>query len=714
MWSSASYEPHLLSLPFALAPAAMMAVIAYTAVMRGAPALRGWLLAHFLSLLPYATAVMLAPSVRDPRAAEQLFRTCVSSIPLAAAAGAGFQYALLGLPRAWRIAAWIGAASALVWIPISSSSHAAIDGVVRIGGSLWYPTVGRWAWLALLHTIVLSAPGFWLMSRAARRMGPSAERRQLRAMLLANAITYSGLIDVSLAYGAPIVPIGWLLSGIGSLLVARALVVEDVLRSRALDTTAPRFVVYAAAGVLLGWIALAQLGHLAWWVLAIGLVLTFASVRLSVATVALINRGARDADGPLERLLAQLVTRARPLSSPTAIAQLSLDILELGLGVRGTVLLAAAEDWGWTTDSGTRVPDERAPDPLLASWLAEQRGVRFANDLDAAPDDLRELLARLFAQQDARAIAPITSGDELLGLVLIPREAPAQRGKSLAFLERAAERLAEALVHARLAARAADRAALAREVELAATVQAELLPGPGLHSLDGIDIVGSWHPASRCAGDFWGVYKLGGGRLLVCVGDVTGHGIASAMVTAAAAGASNVHVRKHRASLDLVALATAVDAAVRRVGGGMLAMTCAAAILDPAAGELHFLSAGHPAPYLARIAGDSIELQALVARGNPLGGGTELRLRVLTRELRPGDLVVWYTDGVIEAQDPRGVPYGDRRLQQLLRKLDRARAGADAVHGAITASVAGHRAGVPLADDATLVVARVAPSSGAA
>ena len=48
LWSSASYEAHLLSLPFALAPAAMLIVIAYTAVMRGAPALRGWLLTHCL------------------------------------------------------------------------------------------------------------------------------------------------------------------------------------------------------------------------------------------------------------------------------------------------------------------------------------------------------------------------------------------------------------------------------------------------------------------------------------------------------------------------------------------------------------------------------------------------------------------------------------------------------------------------------------------
>src|SRR5687767_12029048 len=74
LWSGASYEPHLLSLPFALAPTAMLIVIAYTAVMRGAPILRAYLLAHFISLLPYGTVVMLSPSITSPEVAEQLFK----------------------------------------------------------------------------------------------------------------------------------------------------------------------------------------------------------------------------------------------------------------------------------------------------------------------------------------------------------------------------------------------------------------------------------------------------------------------------------------------------------------------------------------------------------------------------------------------------------------------------------------------------------------
>jgi sigma-B regulation protein RsbU (phosphoserine phosphatase) len=198
--------------------------------------------------------------------------------------------------------------------------------------------------------------------------------------------------------------------------------------------------------------------------------------------------------------------------------------------------------------------------------------------------------------------------------------------------------------------------------------------------------------------------------VLVAIGDVTGHGVASAMVTAAAAGACDVAVQRAGERLDLHELAAALDAAVRRVGGGELAMTCFAAILDPAAREVRFVSCGHTAPYLLHPTDGAVELHALVGRGNPLGlgAGATSAPKVAHKPLHPGDVVVWYTDGVVEAQDPAGRPFGDRRLQHLLRRLDHARLTAPSVHDLVLTTVAAHRAGHPLADDETVVVAQVA------
>ena len=330
------------------------------------------------------------------------------------------------------------------------------------------------------------------------------------------------------------------------------------------------------------------------------------------------------------------------------------------------------------------------------------------------PADLRPLLAPLFEGHRARAVVAVRSADEVLGLVLVPAAAGVPlRGPALAFLERGAERLAEALLHARMARRAAARAAIAREVELAATVQAELLPGTEPHVHGDLTVVGSWQPATRCAGDFWGVYPLGDDRVLLAIGDVTGHGVASAMVTAAACGACDASARRGGTRLELRELIAALDVAVRRAGGGQLAMTCFASIIDARARTIAYVSCGHAAPYLCRPARgardrEAIELHALVGRGNPLGAAAPATPKIHQKTLAAGDLIVCYTDGVIEAHDPGGTPFGDRKLQRLLRKVDPQRLAPQPVHDLIQSGVAAHRAGLPLADDETVVVAQLA------
>jgi serine phosphatase RsbU (regulator of sigma subunit) len=709
LWSSASYEPHLLSLLFAFAPAAMLVVIAYALVMRGEPVMRAWLCMHFVTLLPLFIAITLAPSTVSPEAAAATFRIAAACIPLSAAAAGAFQFSLVGMHKQTR---WFTVTFLIIgvyWLVVGSTTNAIGGGTRWLPTGMWFGTAGPQAWLALTCVVVSTLPSFFFLARAALFGKPSVERRQLRVVLVANTFTYAAIpADGGLAYGIGVFPLSWLLAGIGSVLVARALVVEDVLRARAVDTTAPQLVLHLAMAILLGWVTLQILPDtMPWWIIAIILAISFASVRVFVATTGLINRGAREREGTLDRLLGQLVARARPLESEPQIAQLAIDIVELGLGVRSDVLLAASEDYGWTKASGEKLADDAAPDPLLGAWLGEHRRVLFVDELELhVPADLRDLVAALFGRHNARAIVPVSSGDELLALMIVPGRRV--RGRELVFLERASERFAEALVHARMAQRAALRALLARQVELAATVQAQLLPTKGPHVHGDITVVGTWLPASRCAGDCWGVYPLGDRRVLIAIGDVTGHGIASSMVTAAAAAAIDVTVRRYGKALDLTNLTAAVDAAVRRVGGGQLSMTCSAAILDPDAREVRFISCGHPAPYLVRQ-GDELELQALVGRGNPLGGSGNVGAKVLQKPLKAGDLIVWYTDGVIEAQDAAGEAFGDRRLQRMLRRLERGNLTPPAVHDVLYASVAAHRAGRAREDDETLVVAQWQP-----
>src|SRR5262245_42038067 len=102
LWSSASYEPHVLSLLFAFAPAAMLVVITYALVMRGEPVMRAWLLLHFVTMMPLFVTITLAPSIVSPEAATALYRIAAACIPLSAVAGGAFQFSLVGKHRETR------------------------------------------------------------------------------------------------------------------------------------------------------------------------------------------------------------------------------------------------------------------------------------------------------------------------------------------------------------------------------------------------------------------------------------------------------------------------------------------------------------------------------------------------------------------------------------------------------------------------------------
>jgi sigma-B regulation protein RsbU (phosphoserine phosphatase) len=403
------------------------------------------------------------------------------------------------------------------------------------------------------------------------------------------------------------------------------------------------------------------------------------------------------------------------MRDPVEIADLAIDITALAIGIKPQVIVPARDDWSWRTPDGAQLSERETPDPLLLGWLAEH-GPVFRDELDLVADpDLRPALDTLFAAHRAAALVPMTSRDELIGLLVVPaRERGRMRRAEADFLAELAPRAAAALVHARMAAEAREREALELELELAGAIQEGFVPVGAPETIGDISVVGSWQPASRCGGDFWSRHDLGDGRLLVTIGDVTGHGVAAAMVTAAARGALEVAVGQGGdGDVDLIALLGQLDLAVRRSSDGRRYLTCFAAVLDPGRREVRFASAGHVPPYLCRTNAEGIELSALVARGNPLGAGDSLVARVAIRPLLPGDLLVWYTDGLIEGRDASGQSFGDRRMQRLLRQLDPTCLEPAGVHEAIVAATTAHRGGLRHDDDVTLVVARVRPETSA-
>jgi sigma-B regulation protein RsbU (phosphoserine phosphatase) len=213
----------------------------------------------------------------------------------------------------------------------------------------------------------------------------------------------------------------------------------------------------------------------------------------------------------------------------------------------------------------------------------------------------------------------------------------------------------------------AGKASLERELALARSVQELMSPPPRLLSVGPFALAGSCEPASQCGGDWWTYRQLSGDRLLVVVGDVTGHGMPAAMIAATGRGAVEAlaHVDDTHVTPQLVL--DAVDSAIRDVGNETLLMTCFAMVLHPRAGLIQFANAGHTFPYVGHMDsnGRLADLGVLAVNGNPLGNRTKL-VQAATRPLRPGTTVVLSTDGLCDRINEAGDRYGEKRLRRVL------------------------------------------------
>jgi phosphoserine phosphatase RsbU/P len=260
-----------------------------------------------------------------------------------------------------------------------------------------------------------------------------------------------------------------------------------------------------------------------------------------------------------------------------------------------------------------------------------------------------------------------------------------------------------------------QKVSLEKEMELARQVQQAMLP-PGLLDSHGyLKIIGYCMPASQCGGDWWMYRKLSGGRMLLVLGDATGHGIHSAMIAATARGAVEALAAIDERLLTPEQVLRAIDQAIRMVGEHNVLMTAFAAVFDSQTGALHYANAGQNFPYVMKL-GQTRVLEAasiIAASGNPLGDrniAVEIRRGAL--QLRPGDLFVCFTDGVVERANPQGKLFGDRRLRSALTGQAIPDSGA-LVHlrDSVLAALERHAEGAVPDDDVTFVFCQFDPPS---
>jgi serine phosphatase RsbU (regulator of sigma subunit) len=216
----------------------------------------------------------------------------------------------------------------------------------------------------------------------------------------------------------------------------------------------------------------------------------------------------------------------------------------------------------------------------------------------------------------------------------------------------------------------AEKVTLEHEMSLARSVQEAMLPPNSVEHFAHLKVVGYCAPASTCGGDWWMYRKLSGDRMLIVVGDATGHGIHSAMIAATARGAVEALAAIDERLLIPEQVLRAIDSAIRNVGDHHVLMTAFAALFDSTTGSLQYANAGQNFPYIIRCRGGRKleDAEILATGGNPLGDREiPVEIRGGSRELRPGDLFVCFTDGLVERANPAGDLFGDRRLLRIMR-----------------------------------------------
>lgn len=244
-------------------------------------------------------------------------------------------------------------------------------------------------------------------------------------------------------------------------------------------------------------------------------------------------------------------------------------------------------------------------------------------------------------------------------------------------------------------------ASLRKEIEVARTVQQMLLPAEDTFECAGFSLAAWCQPAQECGGDWWTVQPQADGKLLVVVGDVTGHGIASAIMTATAKASADLAHLMTRGKVSPNVLFHLMNHAIFSAGHQMTMMTATAALIDPATRSMQVANAGHAFPYLLHDGA----VRPLVAHGPPLGSSAVHEYPMTTVALEAGDTLVWFTDGITERENETQEQFSEKRLRascQRASHLEVRDFRDELVRSVLT--FAGNRAAD---DDMTLVIARV-------
>ena len=330
------------------------------------------------------------------------------------------------------------------------------------------------------------------------------------------------------------------------------------------------------------------------------------------------------------------------------------------------------------TDARILTDDDAGMDGMdrrVRAWLVANETPIDAGQVEELKlGGLRQPVVQVIRGLGADFVMPLVHRDRLLAVATARgRAGRLVRGERAAELRAVQHAAASTIGELRLRAAADHQADVAREVEAASTVQRETAPATQNALLAGCRVVRHYAPARQFSGAWWCARELPDGRLFAGIGEVTGRGVAAALLSATAMGVCESATRSLGGGLELHGVLELLHGSVREASRGTFGMSAVIALVDAEARIVTFAGAGHPFPFLIHPPARGREgargsLRSLVSRGTQLGA-EQRPIRSLSSEpIEPGDALVFFTASLTDARDEAGHTFGERRLQHMLRR----------------------------------------------
>ncbi len=411
-------------------------------------------------------------------------------------------------------------------------------------------------------------------------------------------------------------------------------------------------------------------------------------LRRAVAELATLNELARAIGGSQdsEYIIHSIVSRAR---EAVLAEQATLHVIDSGS--------EAAWQTRFRTKGGQTRNGQLHLNAMLEGWMLRHKRPLRCNDPDQNP-----ILVDAVLPQPARNLlaVPLISHSRVTGILMAFNTADPDGfdHEDERLLVIIAAQSAQVLENSRLAAEEKALRAMQEQLKLAREIQISLLPG-SMPAVSGYELAGNMMPAQEVGGDYYDFIPLGDGRLVLCVGDVSGKGVPAAMLMANLQATLRTH-----AALD-----PSVETCLAQTNALLYDrtpiekfVTLFYGVFDPDTHRLSFGNAGHEHPLLLRAATGKVE--RLDRGGMVAGAFPGIRYEEHRVDLAVGDVLLVYSDGVTDAENLEEEPFGEEILCALLA-AEGARTATEIVT-AIGAAVTAFVGQAPQIDDITLLVLR--------